>query len=178
MNLAIVLVIAGALSLVFILSVAVARGLQLRSRANLSPRIQPINIEAFRNLANPAEDRYLRRHLPPRSFHAVRRARLRAMIAYIEAVAGNAAVLIRMGQAAAASADPATALAARQVVNDALLFRRNAVYAMAWMYLALAWPDFGLDGERVIVRYERMSRSAMLLGRLQNPAVAVRLSAH
>jgi hypothetical protein len=177
MILAIVLVIAAALSLIFIFGAVVSRGLQLSPRTNLSPKIQPLDLEAFRNLANPAEDRYLENHLPPRLFRAVRRSRLLTMIAYIQAASSNAAILIRLGQAAAASADPDTAKAAHQVVNDALLLRRNALYAMAWLYMALAWPDFGPGGETVIARYERMNGSAMLLGRLQNPARPVRLLA-
>jgi hypothetical protein len=41
----------------------------------------------------------------------------------------------------------------------------------------LAWPDSEFAAVRVVDRYERLSGSAMLLGRLQNPATAVRLSA-
>jgi hypothetical protein len=175
MTLAIVLVIAAALSLAVIIGAAVSRG--VLSRSIPSARIQPIDIEAFRNLANAADDRYLQGRLPSRSFHAVRRARLRAMIAYIDAAAGNATIVMRLGQAALASTDAATAQAAQQAVNDALRLRRNAGYAIARIYMAFAWPDFGLGGEGVIARYERMSGSAMLLGRLQNPAVPVRLSA-
>jgi len=41
----------------------------------------------------------------------------------------------------------------------------------------LAWPYSTFAAVRVIDRYEQVSGSAMLLGRLQNPALAVRLSA-
>lgn len=176
MTLAIVLVIAASLALVLIFRVAVSRGLQVSPRANLSAKLRPIDVEAFRNLANPAEDEYLGRRLPPRTFRTVRRARLLAMTAYIQAAATNAAILVRLGQSALANADPSTAQAAQELVNDALLLRRNAAYALVRIYVALAWPDFGLGGEGVVARYERMSGSAMLLGRLQNPAVPLRLS--
>jgi hypothetical protein len=41
----------------------------------------------------------------------------------------------------------------------------------------LAWPYSEFAAVRVVERYEHVSGAAMLLGRLQNPAVPVRLSA-
>ena len=177
MNLATVLVIAAVLALTIISSVAVSRSLQTRANAALAPTIRPIDVEAFRNLINPAEDDYLRRRLPPGQFRVVRRERLRAMAAYVHVAASNAAVLVRIGEAALAGGDPRVAEAAHQLVNDALLLRRNTTVALARIYVALAWPNSGFAAVRVVDRYEQLSGAAMLLGRLQNPAVPVRLSA-
>jgi hypothetical protein len=177
MNLAIVLVIVAVFSLVTIFSVAVSRSLQSRTSAGLPGAIRPIDVEAFRNLINPAEDDYLRRRLPPGEFRVVRRERLLAMAAYVRLAANNATVLVTAGQAALAGGNPRVGEAAHQLVNDALLLRRNATVALARIYLALAWPNSGLAAVRVADRYEKLSGTAMLLGRLQNPAVAVRLSA-
>jgi hypothetical protein len=92
-------------------------------------------------------------------------------------VAGsNAIVLVGIGQAALLDGDPRISDAAHQLINDALLLRRNTTVARARIYLALAWPSSGFAAMRVVDRYERVSGSAMLLGRLQNPAVPVRLS--
>jgi len=176
MNLAIVLVIAAVLALSLILRVAVTQSLQAKRSANLAGTIRPIDIEAFRNLINPAEDDYLRCRLPPAQFRLVRRERLRAMATYIHVAARNAAMLMRVGEAALATGDPRVAEAAHQLVNDALLLRRNTTVALAQIYLALAWPNSGIAAVRVVDRYEQVSGSAMLLGRLQNPAVPVRLS--
>jgi len=177
MNLAIIIVIAAVLALVTILSVAVTQSLQVRRSTNLVVAIRPIDIEAFRNLIDPAEDDYLRRRLQPSQFRMVRRERLRAMAAYVEIAGRNASVLVRTGEAALASGDERVAGAAQQLVNDALLLRRNATVALARIYLALAWPYSGFAAVRVVDRYEQLSGAAMLLGRLQNPAVPVRLSA-
>jgi len=177
MNLAIVLFIAAVLALSIILRLAVTQSLQAKRSANLAGAIRPIDIEAFRNLINPAEDEYLRRRLPPAQFRLVRRERLRAMAVYAQAAAGNAAVLVRVGEAALASGDPRVAEAAHQLVSDALLLRRNTTVALARIYLALAWPNSRFAAVRVVDRYEQVSGTAMLLGRLQNPAVPVRLSA-
>ncbi len=177
MNLAIVIVISAVLALVIILSVAVTRGLQVKGSAGAPVAIRPIDIEAFRNLIDPEEDRYLRRRLPPAQFRAVRRERLRAMAAYVHIAGSNAGVLVRVGEAALASGDPNLAGAAQEMVNDALLLRRNATVALARIYLALALPNSRFAAVRVIERYEQLNGTAMLLGRLQNPGVPIRLSA-
>jgi hypothetical protein len=177
MNLAIVIVVAAALALGIILRLAVSQSLQAKRSTGLALSIRPIDIEAFRNLINPAEDEYLRRRLPANRFRAVRRERLRAMAAYVHVAASNAVVLVRVGEAAVASGDAHIAGAARQLVNDALVLRRNTTVALARIYLALAWPNSGFAAVRVVERYEQLSGAAMLLGRLQNPAVPVRLSA-
>jgi hypothetical protein len=177
MNLAIVLVTAAVVALGIILRLAVVRSLEARRNVALDATIRPIDVEAFRNLINPAEDEYLRRRLPPAEFREVRRERLRAMAAYVHVAASNAAVLVRVGELALATGDSRITGAAREVVNDALLLRRNTTVALARIYLALAWPNSGFAAVRVVDRYEQLSGAAMLLGRLQNPAVPVRLSA-
>jgi hypothetical protein len=177
MNLAIVLVVAAAIALGIILRLALTQSLQTRGSAELNGAIRPIDIEAFRNLINPAEDHYLRQHLPPPQFRMVRRERLRAMAAYVRVASDNAAALVRIGETALASGNTSLAAAAGELVNDALLLRRNTTVALARIYLALAWPYSEFAAVRVVERYEHVSGAAMLLGRLQNPAVAVRLSA-
>ena len=177
MTLAILLVIAAALSLIFILGVALSRSLQISDKPGLATQIQPIDIEAFRNLVDPAEDDYLRRNLPVSEFRAVRRQRLRAAVAYIQVAGRNAAILIRVGQAAVAAGDARTAEAARQLVDDALLLRRNATFALLRIYVALAWPYAGFAAAPILDGYRHLNSSVMLLGRLQNPSAVVRISA-
>lgn len=177
MTVAVILVIVAALALVVILRVAVFRSLRISPDASLAGQIQPIDIVAFRNLIDPAEDHYLRRSLPAADFRAVQRKRLRAMAAYVQAAGRNAEILVRIGQTALASPDPDTAEAARRLVNDALWLRRNAAFALLRIYVALAWPNSGLAVATVLDRYQQLNGSAMLLGRLQNPAVPMRISA-
>jgi hypothetical protein len=177
MTLAIILVVAAAFALIFILGVAVSRSLQRSAGTSLAAQIQPIDVEAFRNLVDPLEDAYLRRRLPVSEFRAVRRQRLRAMAAYIQVAGRNAAILIRIGQAAVAAGDAPTAEAARRLVDNALLLRRNSAFALLRIYVALAWPNSGLAAESILHGYEKLNGSAMLLGRLQHPATPVRISA-
>ena len=177
MILAIVLIIAAAFALVVILGVSVSRSLQISHEAHLAEQIEPIDVQAFRNLVDPLEDTYLRERLPASDFRLVRRARLRAAAAYVQTAGKNAAILVRIGQAALTVNDAPTAEAARQLVNSALLLRRNAAFALIRIYVALAWPDSGFAAAPILHHYEQLNGSAMLLGRLQNPAAPVRISA-
>jgi len=177
MTLAIILVIAAVLSLAVVFRIAISGSLQLSGKAGIAGQIQPIDVVAFRNLIDPAENEYLRRRLPAREFRRVQRKRLRAADAYVQTAARNAAFLVRMGQMALSSADAPTATAARQLVDEALLLRRNAAFVLLRIYVALAWPTAGFAAAPILDGYNRVAASAMLLGRLQAPSVPVRISA-
>jgi hypothetical protein len=177
MNLAIILAAAAATCLIVILRLTVSRSLQVRAHASLTAQIQPIDVEAFRNLANPAEDEFLHRRLPAREFRRVRRKRLRAMSAYVLTAGRNAAVLVEIGQAALTSPDAQTVEAARRLVDQSLLLRRNATFALLKIYAAIAWPTAGLAATPVLRAYEQLNGSALRLTRLQNPAAPVRIAA-
>ena len=177
MTLAVILVIAAILSFVVILYVARSRSLQISAGADLAHQIQPIDVEAFRNLLDPAEDDYLRQRLSAAEFRTVRRERLRAIAAYVQVAGRNAAVLVRIGQSAIHAHDAHTAEAARQLVDQALQLRYNAAFALLKIYVALAWPNSGLAAGPVLHGYKQLNGSAMLLGRLQNPSSPVRISA-
>jgi hypothetical protein len=168
MTLVIVLVIAAVLGLIVLIRVTF---LVTRQRSGDGQQLQLIDLEAFRNLVDPAETAYLRHRLPASEFRTVQRARLQAMATYVHAAGRNATALARIGQSAlAGNDDPQTAQAARELVGNAVLLRRNASLALFRIYVALAWPNAGLAADRILHSYERLNGSAMLLGRLQNPA--------
>ncbi len=176
MTLAIVLVIAAVLALALVLSVTLSRGLQVSSDHDLAAQLQPIDVAAFRNLVDPGEDAYLRRRLPAAEFRTVQRQRLLAARVYVKAANRNAAILIHMGQKAVVSSDARTAEAAQQLLDNAILLRRNATLAIFKIYVAWAWPDSSLASIPVVQRYEQLNGCAMLLGRLQNPTAPVRIA--
>lgn len=174
MNLAIFIVVAAVIALLFILRIAVTRGLQFSAKSEIL--IQPIDVQAFRNLVSTSETEYLRQHLPTSDFRRVHRERLRATLAYVRETGRNAAVLASIGQTALAAGDPRTVQAARELVNNALLVRRNAGVAILRIYVGVVFPNGTPGLPAMLDSYERLSGSAMLLGRLQNPAVPVRVS--
>jgi hypothetical protein len=176
MSLAVILVVAAVVALVVIIRLAFPGSLRI-SEGSLTQQLQPLDIEAFRNLVDPAQTEYLRGRLPGGEFRKVQRQRLRATALYLQVAGRNAALLIHAGQLALSSSHSETAEAARRLVDDALLLRRNTSLALLRTYLALAWPGAGMGTERMLSGYERLSSSAMLLGRLQRPDVPVRISA-
>lgn len=175
MNIAFILVVLAVLSLIVILRMAAVRKLRGLG-ASIPGQIQPLDIDAFRNLINPAEYEYLRSRLSPREFRHVQRKRLRAAAAYIQVAGQNAACLIKIGQMALASPEPDKVKAARQLINEALLLRRNAMFALLRIRIASIWPRGQFQGGVILEHYQSVDRSAMLLARLQNPAVPVRVS--
>jgi hypothetical protein len=177
MTLAAVLVVVAVLSLAIVLRLAAARSLQVSAGSSLAGQIQPLDIEAFRNLTSPGEDEFLRRRLLAAEFRRVRRARLRAASAYVQAAGKNAAVLVRLGQTALAAGDPSTSRAAHQLVDQALLLRRNCAFALIRIHIALALPVPNQAATTVLRGYEQLNGCALLLTRLQNPAAPVRISA-
>jgi len=176
MTLAIVLVVAAIIALILVVRGAVSSRIQISADATPANQIQPIDVEAFRILADPAEDDYLRQRLPASELRRVRRERLRAMAVYVQVAARNAAVLIHVAQSALNSNDSSTVAAARELISDALQLRRNAAFAVVRIYAALAWPNAGFAAAPVLDGYRHLHGSAMLLGRLQNPATPVRIS--
>jgi len=176
MTLAIVLVVAAVVALALIVRFTISARLQIADSSS-TQALQPVDIEAFRNLADPAETEFLRRRLPPAEFRTVQRQRLRAMAGYLQIAGRNAATLAIIGQRALASGDAQTAEAARRLVASALLLRRNTAFALLKIRFALAWPHAYPAGAAFLSRYEKLSAAAMLLGRLQRPDVPVRLFA-
>jgi hypothetical protein len=67
--------------------------------------------------------------------------------------------------------------AARRLVDNALLLRRNATFALLKIYFAMAWLNSVPAAAPILHGYEQLNGSAMLLGRLQNPTASVRISA-
>jgi hypothetical protein len=172
----VILIVAAVATLASVAGLVVSRALRPASKADLEAQIEAIDVAAFRNLIDPAEDEYLRRHLSAAQFRVTQRARLRARAAYVRVAGRNAAVLIRMGQTALATNDTRVREAALRLVNDALLLRRNAGFALLRIYADMAWPNRSTAAAGLIDRYERLGDSAMLLGRLRNPGVAVRVT--
>jgi hypothetical protein len=141
--------------------------------ASLGQRLRPVDLEAFRNLVDPAEEEFLRSNLRPREFRMIQRTRLRAAVDYIEGVSYNAAVLLQWGQAARRSPDPQIAEAGQRLVDDAARLRLFSVIAVGKLYLKVAFPATSLQPAPIVNGYQSVSDRAAQLGRLRDPAKPV-----
>jgi hypothetical protein len=179
----VILIVGAVATLASAAGLAVSRARRPASKSDLAAQLEPIDVAAFRNLIDPAEDEYLRQHLSAAQFRVTQRARLRARAAYVRVARRNAIVLNRMAQTALAtsSARPTNDVRIRETAlrlgNDARLLQHNAEFALLRIYADMAWPHRSTATVGILDRYERLSDSAMLLGRLRNPGVAVRVTA-
>lgn len=177
MIIAAILIVFGLVAIVLLLVVARGQGAEVRNIADLQGRTHPVDIEAFRNLVDPAEERYLREQLAPREFRRVHRLRMLAAVEYVERAAANAAILIRVGEAARTSADPELARAGQRLADTALRVRVYALLAETKLYIAAVLPGANLSLSPLVDRYAGMTDVAGTLTRMQNPAMAGRIAA-
>jgi hypothetical protein len=138
---------------------------------------RPVDLAAFRNLIDPAEQNYLRQHLPAEQFRALERQRLRAALEYVERTTYNAAILLRVGEAARCHPNPEVAAAASELVNSALQLGMNARLATLVLYARMVLPGARISVGRVTDTYENLVQGLVRLTRLQDPACATRISA-
>lgn len=168
MTITITLVVLSALALIFLIRVAKGQAIVSRIGENPVEHIRFVDLEAFRNLIDPDEQEYLRRHLHPAVFRRIQRERLRAAAEYIACAAHNAAVLLTIAQAARLSPDPQVAAMAEKLVENAIRLRLYAFRAIPRLYIAMILPLRQQSPVHVADRYEQMTRQVVLLG-LQYP---------
>lgn len=144
---------------------------------DLASHTRPVDIEAFRNIIDPAEEDFLRANLSTSQFRAVQRQRLLATAEYVGNVAHNAAVLLRLGQAGLHNPNPTVVTASRQLIENALRLRIYALLSLAKLYLRIAVPEARLSSGRLADNYEQFRSSVSYFALKENPARAARLSA-
>ncbi|HEY1264299.1 MAG TPA: hypothetical protein VGF06_12305 [Terriglobales bacterium] len=162
-----IIVICSLLCLLYMIRLARGHAVAVSTSQDLRNHLRPLDLQAFRNLVNPAEDAYLRTSLSGASYRKVRRYRLRAALSYVSCAAGNAALLVQLGEAARRSTDPAVVEAGENLVNSAIRLRVYSFQAALVLRLNLAFPSRIFNSARLAERYETLSRQGVLLGHLQ-----------
>lgn len=137
---------------------------------------RPVDLAAFRNLVDPAEDEFLRANLPPAAFRRVQRERLRAAIVYVQRSAANAAVLLRIGEAMSRE-EPEMAALGREIADAALRLRMYALMVLVVLHARVWFPQIGAPVAEVSTRYEHLRDQFGRLARTRRPAEAGHLMA-
>jgi hypothetical protein len=127
-----------------------------------SKHLRPVDLTAFRNLIDPAEEQYLRDHLPVGEFRAIQKERQRAAVQYVKAVGGNAGVLLRLGQAARLDANAEIAAEAESLVNAALQLRLASLLALTVLHLRILFPGRQVSLHSVAERYQTLTGKVAL----------------
>jgi uncharacterized protein (DUF433 family) len=143
----------------------------------LAEYTRPVDLAAFRNLVDPAEEDFLRAQLPADKFRAIQRERLRAALQYVERAAHNGAILLRVGEAARGDPNPEVAAAGRELVDNALRLRLNARLATVVLYGRMVMPGARISVGRITDTYESLAQGLVRLSRLRDPSHATRVSA-
>jgi hypothetical protein len=169
MTITIILVVVSIVALALLFRLAKGHASADKLLDNPSQHMRPVDIEAFRNLIDHGEEDFLRRNLTPSEFRAVQRERLLAAAEYVAGAAHNAALLLRLGEAARHSPDPATAQAAEKLIDNALRLRLYAFQVIARLYVGTVIPGARISPVRIAERYEQMTRQVVMLGCLQYP---------
>jgi len=164
MTIAIILIVLSVVALLFLIRAARGHAIALRFGDHPAAHIRSVDLEAFRNLIDPDEEEYLKSRLHPAKFRKIQRERLRAAAEYISCAAHNAAILLRMAEAARSSPDPRVATMAEKLVEDAIRLRLYAFQAIPKLYIAMIVPVQQLSPIRVADRYEQITRQVVLLG--------------
>jgi hypothetical protein len=163
-----IFVIISIVALIFILFMAIRRWRDsVTDVAELPAKTQVIDLAAFGNLIDPAEEEYLREKLSPPEFRSVQKSRLRAAIAYLNALSANAVLLVQLGETARHDANPQVAEAGLQLINNALRVRLYVISARARIYVALVVPGLRVSPSRVSHSYEQLTFAVSRLGYLQ-----------
>jgi hypothetical protein len=164
------LVIGIVAALIFAFYIARRSVLSGQTHDELSRQLEPVDIAAFRNLVDPNESRYLREKLAPAAFRAVQRRRAMAALAYVKAVAHNAALLMAMADPARSSPNAEIAVAAQAIVEQALQLRIRSLLLMPKLWLGIALPGLTVSGSSIVDRYQDVSSGFGNFIRLSRPA--------
>lgn len=160
------------LAMLFLWRLARGQGEPIGTIQDLEGRLVQVDLAAFRNLIDPSQDEFLRGRLSPGEFRSLKRKRCRAALDYVSGTSHNAALLLRLGEAARRSPDVTVAAAGEQLVNAALSTRIYSLMAISELYLEVLLPGFSFPVSNVADRYERLRDSLGRLGYLQQPAAA------
>ena len=164
-------------AVVFLLRVARGQSSAVGDLEELPDRAQPVDLEAFRNLIDHNEEEYLRAQLPAPEFRRVQRERLRAALEYVGRAAQNAAILVRLGEAARRHLEPEVAQAGQELVDKALRLRLYALLAQVKLRARILMPGAQLSSAPLLDRYQNLTDAAARLGRAQKPSFAGRIHA-
>ena len=132
--------------------------------------IVPIDIDAFRNLIDPRQDRFLRERLPARDFRRVQRARYRAVTEYLWRVTRNAGIILRLGQSAHATHETGVESQGSELASAAIAVRLYCVPALAQAYVGILFPGVGVSVGTVADSYDRLTAKVWAIGRSWTPA--------
>lgn len=153
---------------VFILCAIAIFFVAVRSRRKNAVQ-RSIDIKAFRTLIDRDDENFMRVKLSRRSnFFRFKRQRIRVTWAYVARMSGNAAAVLRLGEAARVSSDPRVSQQAAQAIELATQIRIQCLVAYAKMAAEFAFPSLQLTPTLLESKYESLRDTVAQLASLQS----------
>lgn len=112
-----------------------------------------VDVQVFRVLVDPNEERYFRNSLTNTQFQHFQRRRIHLALRMLGLVEANTGMLIRLGQLARMQSDPILVQRADQLITAAIHLRFNLL--LARLSLSVKWlrPTWNLTVPVIEVRY-------------------------
>ena len=129
---------------------------EIRSLDDWEAKKHAVDLEVFRMLLDPAEEEFLRTSLPPFEFRLFQRRRLGLALRALELVGKNAAMLMKLGQLAKVSANPALVKEGGDLIHGALRLRVNLLFVRPYLCLKWIFPGGTLSVPAPEMRYDEL----------------------
>lgn len=129
---------------------------QIKSLEDWEAKKHEADVEVFRILLDPMEEKYLQRSLPPREFRVFQRRRVILALRWLDLVGENAGMLMKLGQLARTSTNPTLAKEAEDLIHGALRLRVNLVTVQLGLWLKWVFPGWALSLPAIEIPYEEL----------------------
>ena len=149
--------VAFALLLVFAV-VAVRQHRQLANLSHVERQWQRIDMEAFLNLVDPAEERYLRQNLTGSDFRSIQRLRVRVMWEYLGRLAFNSKLMMQAGQMVQHHGSAEHLQQATQLVATAGRMRMLICAADVYLAVRFLLPETQDPIRRLVANYDALTQ--------------------
>lgn len=130
------------------------RSAEVKDLSSAGALLTQVDIEAFRNLIDPAQDQYLQMRLSAADYRRVQRARALAVAEYLHMVAANASIMLRAGESASESEDAAVAAMGAEMASSAVNLRLKCLLALSKAYAGVIFPGSTVPVIGIVDRYD------------------------
>lgn len=144
---------------------------------DLESRLETVDLAAFQNLVDPAENRMLQETLSPKVYRRIQRLRIRAAVAYVEAVYRNAGLTIRLAENLLRSPLPEIRDEAMRIQALSIESRFLVVRSLVKLITSFVFPGLNASVRDVADKYARVADRVEAVCMLTAPLHTSRISA-
>lgn len=164
----ILIVIVAAVVLLVLPVLWTVRGLSLEPQSiepsRLATEPMALDIAAFRNLVDPAEEEFLRANLTRQLFRKIQRQRLHAAVEYVQCAAGQARLLVRLADATRDERTGDLPHISEELVAAAIRLRALSLLVLLSLYVRIVFPGLRMPLIEMPAMYEHVVGLGQLAG--------------